>query len=480
MANNNNNNTGPPPPAAAVADDDDASSSLPTKQQKKKKKSNSNSRTSSSTARCSRSRILIGNNKWGGELGGCGCGTSNRRLRELVRAHFSILVVSLFIFGVFSAASIVIVHVVSESSAQQSRTLALSLAQESVSYLSDQLDQAILPLLIVAHFATELDAFAALPDQIGPAAVAAADDADDNDGQQSGSSSLPFVVGEAEQGMHRNVTGVCDDPALVQKFVHIAQSVKRDAEMDGILVNIQLAPQGVICLLHPVNNTEDFTNGAFLDSTDAWGVDLLNFEKRRKKAEQSLVRGVIGIDGPRPLRQCHGESCEPFLIARLPIKSDAHTIEVNGTALGRWGFATALINWTELVRRSGIFEQFQSRDSEFQLTRMDMGDLAVLAESKGFGTSDAPTVTTSLQTKHDEWVMTVQYNNDGSSTRWKAAAVAISVLVTFFISVLVFTVLIQKQVATVMKGNTLAETAKVNTERNMTAYFAHELRNPLR
>jgi two-component system, sensor histidine kinase len=47
------------------------------------------------------------------------------------------------------------------------------------------------------------------------------------------------------------------------------------------------------------------------------------------------------------------------------------------------------------------------------------------------------------------------------------------------ISVLVYCVLVQKQIHTVMMGQNMAQMAKVDIERNITAYFAHELRNPL-
>jgi signal transduction histidine kinase len=43
----------------------------------------------------------------------------------------------------------------------------------------------------------------------------------------------------------------------------------------------------------------------------------------------------------------------------------------------------------------------------------------------------------------------------------------------------VHTILVQEQIHTDLLGKTSAQEARVETERNMTAYFAHELRNPL-
>ena len=57
--------------------------------------------------------------------------------------------------------------------------------------------------------------------------------------------------------------------------------------------------------------------------------------------------------------------------------------------------------------------------------------------------------------------------------------IVLSVVAGISIAVLVTIVLIQKQVHTLMLGNTMAQEARVELERKMTAYFAHELRNPL-
>ena len=41
-------------------------------------------------------------------------------------------------------------------------------------------------------------------------------------------------------------------PKLVDRFNRIAANVKRNANMNGVLVNLQLAPQAVVCLMHPM------------------------------------------------------------------------------------------------------------------------------------------------------------------------------------------------------------------------------------
>jgi sensor domain CHASE-containing protein len=170
------------------------------------------------------------------------------------------------------------------------------------------------------------------------------------------------------------VTGVCDKPDLVKRFNEIASTIKKNAGMEGVLVNIQALPYAVNCLLYPLNNTEDFEDGIFMDNTGAQGHDLAKDPDRVVLAEKTLASENVVIAGPLPLRQC--QECHPTVekafIARLPITMEGHDIEVNGNVYKKkWGFSVVLINWKELVERSGIYETFDSKGSQFRLTRTD-------------------------------------------------------------------------------------------------------------
>jgi len=302
--------------------------------------------------------------------------------------------------------------------------------------------------------------------------------------------SLPFLVDPItnETTYHRNVSGVCDDPTVVSTFIEIAEGIKRNARMKGVLVNVQLAPMGVICLLHPVNNTEDLADGKFLDSSSVYGLDLFQDPFMKFIAKSSITKETVGIAGPVQLSQCPG--CDPFFIARLPIVDPRNNIPVQGINYPRWGFATALIAWDTLINQSDISQTFQHKGFHFQLTRTDTiqnqvtgqyeRNVAVLAETDGFGRDGRfdRFVEERLQTTNNEWVMTVQYDK----TSIAIVSIVVSVIVicfALFISLLVYTVLWQKNLHAGMKADTLTQQAKVDTERNMTAYFAHELRNPL-
>ena len=161
--------------------------------------------------------------------------------------------------------------------------------------------------------------------------------------------------------------------------------------MEGVLVNLQLAPQAVVCLAHPLNNTEDFAPGVFLDNTGAIGHDLLSDPARHFIAEQTLQADGMVVAGPLALKQCSG--CDPTVansfIARLPIdfsmpdsvpatnatttnnNRELHPLSLQNLPK-RWGFAVAIINWNELIGRSDVYQLFRDRPGwEFQLTRSD-------------------------------------------------------------------------------------------------------------
>ena len=171
-----------------------------------------------------------------------------------MRAHRTLLLLSTFIFLVLTGAGVTICYFFAEAEESQVRDDALTLAIDTGKWFAEQLDLAILPLFSLAQFAIELDIFSGLPDLVG---------------QSGAPGSLPFLpVAEAGgKAYRRNITGVCDDPLLWERFTHIASTLKRNAHMEGVLVNLQLAPQGVVCLLHPLNNTEDFQDGIFMDNT---------------------------------------------------------------------------------------------------------------------------------------------------------------------------------------------------------------------
>ena len=147
-----------------------------------------------------------------------------------MQSHWPLLLVSFFIFAVLASSGISLFLVIASGREQALRDTVMDLAIETGAWFAKELDFAILPLFSMAQFASELDIFATLPDQIKSPGEPGA---------------LPFLPSPPNTTKaYRNVTGVCDQPELVERFTHIAAAVKRNAKMDGVLHNIQLAPEG--------------------------------------------------------------------------------------------------------------------------------------------------------------------------------------------------------------------------------------------
>jgi len=304
------------------------------------------------------------------------CACFRRRPKDKLRRHSVVLrrypyiaIVPLFVTVAFFGAGVALIMTFTKSSEAEVRAEARLLAVRTGQWFSDQLDRAVMPLFSLSQFVHEIELFQDLPDDIGPA-------------YQPGS--LPFVDGDNDDALHththahlhthRNVSSVCTRPELVQKFNDISASIKESAKMEGVLVNLQLAPEAVVCLSYPLNNTEDFEDGIFMDNTGAIGHDLLTDPARSFIAKATIPSEDVVIAGPLPLRQC--DDCHPTVeqafIARLPIVSrGSHTIDVDGISYRRWGFAVALINWNKLIERSHVFGDYEDMGMEFRLTRTD-------------------------------------------------------------------------------------------------------------
>ena len=273
---------------------------------------------------------------------------------------------------------------------------------------------------------------------------------------------------------HRKVDGICDDASVLARFNGIAKSIKEDADMKGVLVTLQLVPDQVVCMVYPLVNTEDFEDGIVQDNRPAIGFDLVAIPSRTAYSEAVLSSTGIYIAGPLTLEECSGDgedcnvSVEKGFLAALPVNSDNHTIAIGQTTYQRWGSVEAIINWNALIERSDIFERFASDGKGFKLTRTDRtvdpdtGYVSsvevVLAETEDFDSPHYVKVSTTLDTVDDKWQMTIAYQQ--ASNDWMPYGIASTVLLSFFFSLLVFMIMLQKQKFVVMQKRYLEDLAQ--------------------
>ena len=153
--------------------------------------------------------------------------------------------------------------------------------------------------------------------------------------------------------------------------------------MEGVLVGVQLAPQAVVCLIHPLINTEDFSDGLVLDNRGVVGHDLLTDPDRVFIARATIPADGVVMAGPLTLKQ--GGTNTPIVkeafIARLAINMPGYSINLDGVDYPCWGFAVILLNWAALKEKSGIDEMFQREGLEYRLTRTDVKIDSLTGES---------------------------------------------------------------------------------------------------
>lgn len=242
--------------------------------------------------------------------------------------------------------------------------MALSSAQK----LHEELEQATLvPLHTLASFAKELPQFQKLPNLIGKGGAPG---------------SAPYINSsliDNSTGIvtHRNVSGICDNQTLVADFYRIAKNIKDGYGHHNGLINLQLAPEGVVCLLYPMNNTQDFQYPLFLDNTAAIGLDNLATQERRSLSEATLQTSHVITAGPLQLSQCKGcpSEVKTAIISRLNIpmpSNQGYTIDVGEHSYSSWGFATVIINWQYLLNKFDIQSQLEPYGIEFIISKTDL------------------------------------------------------------------------------------------------------------
>jgi hypothetical protein len=301
---------------------------------------------------------------------------------------------------------------------------------------ADQLNKAILPVFSLGQFVYEIQSLNSLADRIA---------------------ARPFLDNVITDGVnaHRNVTGICDDPEVFDRFTRIAASIKEAADMDKVLLSMQIVPHQVVCLVYPLTATEDFDK--IVDRRSVVGLDLVKYPKRTLFSEAVLSSNDVYIAGPlnSKFSSCVGNcdfSVERAFIASLPLNSKNHTIASRDVVYQRWGSIEVLIDWQALILRSGIMERFAMVGKGFQLTRIDTYidpnteqqkfDVVMLAETDDFHEPRYARVSTTLDTVNDKWQMTISYEQ--ATRGWLPYGIACTVVIAFFFSALVFLVLLQK------------------------------------
>ena len=382
---------------------------------------------------------------------------------------FTVLL-STLVFGVLTTAALVLYLTSVQAHADEAQQDAVELAHQVGQRIEDKLNHAVLlPVVTLAHFAVELDIFKTLPARIGPVHNASTTNNSDE-------ASLPYLrLPNGTTTFTRNVTTVCDDRQLVERYQQIQRTIQTNTGVGGILRNLQLAPAGVICLSH-----------GELELSASVGWDILNNPKFAAGVRATLRQEEAVLIGPMTLLAC--PTCGPHFAVRYPIPSSTYDLRDNAGNVypHRWGVTAAVLDWTALLEKSQIRQHVASYKDcrhEFQLVRTEnvynhQVAYTILAQSDGY-TDDAiddddhlNQVSAPVDTVNGAWEVRIQYEKTDKNALF-CVVLVLSVLGPLLIAVLLHIALVQKQVHAAMRAQAIAQEAKLDVERNMTAYFAH-------
>lgn len=277
-----------------------------------------------------------------------------------------IILVSFIVFAIIMVSGLVAVQALARIYAKERKNKAEELALHSGISFSKALDDAGRgPLFAISQFVKHLDEFKHLPHEIG---------------QRDDFGLLPDHLAPPLPGKektHRDLSNTnATSPHLVELFNDIAANAKKDAGLEGILVSLQLAPMGVVSMIYPLINREDFEPPIYMNNTGAIGHDLLFDKRRTDGARKTLSSDKPVVVGPLTLIQGDTPVVKEAFIMRLAINMTGYLINVPqenapDVPYESWGFAVVLLNWAEAKEKTGLYEVFKKNGMEFTLTRVD-------------------------------------------------------------------------------------------------------------
>ena len=283
-----------------------------------------------------------------------------------VMHHPSVLISSGIVFIIVLVAGLLAVQAQSTVYTNQLKDLAEDIAKDASSEFSKALDDAGRgPLFTMSQFIKNLDSFRRLSNEIG----------------QLNGLTQNWAPLRTNSTTHRDLSNTsATDPDFIAQYNKIASGIKEDAGLDKILVNIQLAPMGVVSMLYPLINYEDFASPLYLNNTGAVGHDLIHDPNRVEQVRATLESEKPVVVGPLTLIQGDNPVVRECFIMRLAVNISGYIINIPenreqnlpAETFNSWGMAVVLINWANAKEKTGLYEKFKADRMEFILTSVNV------------------------------------------------------------------------------------------------------------
>jgi len=392
-----------------------------------------------------------------------------RHVLRTLRDHPYIPILVNLTFIILSVVAVLVVNGICDHVATENKLAAISEARQTGKLFADQLSNAMLPLHSLRQAVTYSDHFKNLTFQIG---------------EYGALGSAPITHGPQRVDVfdYRDVSGICDDVYVVEKFHEIVTSIQNDFEQDGIDVNYRLAPNNVVCLAEPLVNYEDFSPGKAFNSTDIIGWDLLHTPD--SKGLHTLINtyspsgNPIYTRGPIDFSQGDLNIAELFY-AHLAVNMPGYSMEMDGTLYNSWGFVMSIIDWSKLKERSRVFDRIKQQNLDFYLhkidTQFEAPRMVTIARSDNwYELREDNSVEVSVSTLDGQWINRVG-SREGFTPCWRIPGIVASILLAFVLSLMFMMILIERQLHKQLLFNVMPQSALRKLHRGKTVIERFDL-----
>ena len=171
----------------------------------------------------------------------------------------------------------------------------------------------------------------------------------------------------------KDVRDICDDKKLVDHFNGIAKDIKKDSGLGKVIPSLRLAPAGVMCLIYPLVNEEDFENG-YHNTTkflyNDWVTDspFHTSTLRRTLDVQNGEEAKVTVTGPYQVESSSRTNktiiSESLFFTHLGVNLPGSKLTVDGMDYHSWGMIVMEFNW-DLFNAVALHVQNDRNDELF-------------------------------------------------------------------------------------------------------------------
>ena len=175
----------------------------------------------------------------------------------------------------------------------------------------------------------------------------------------------------------RNITGICDTEEVLANWKSMVTKISDEHDLNGLIFRYRLWPKNVACLEFKGGNA---MMDSGMDASDSshpfWAQVVIDIQVDNWQG--------LHVFGPFRAKLPMGE--QDVFCTHIPLWTSTtgenafkDVLNVQGTPVQNvWGFTMLYLNWSEMKKRSNMYERFANVNMEFELFREEeprLGDV---------------------------------------------------------------------------------------------------------